>query len=939
MACLVGFSGNKAEAQEVFSNNWYVGNTEAGEWIRYKQVYLAEGDYRFTTRVAARRDNCKLHLELNNETLVSGVKVPATQNGEFTLVHLGHKHLKKGYYDIKLVFDTDDINCDMIFIRKSSATSNNVLDDDIQYSLNWDDPMPIFAITATNFTSAALAKCGDKGDNGSWTDKNNNYFTAEQMRRWYKQQLYAYTPENTEEAMDQLVSELVEAKVEVAYMHGRGDHDKVHNVDDRLYTGGPGAFGPRLIKRFVDAVKRSPYAKDHLKMAYFVDNAVFPRAYDDPKYGNTTGKTMEWGDPDFQKYIWNYMFKPWYEVVPKDMLYIRPSSGAVPIQLWTANFSEYDYNKKDNKILEFLEYIEGKMDETFGLKVDWILPDNFWKRDPRTEEKAAGIQGWFTWGANITPTPWEFKGKYYSFAFNGGRLPLNNVWYNDWVYDKDPILETGTPVLDNSGKPKDDAHFSSLAKDGKTPVIREIFENGKKVKSEWIVLESWVDWAEGSTWYRSDHPEYLYPNQYISLVREFADEESQCILLEAEGCDDYYDKTPGNSGGAYRYEWHHGKESDLDIYRPLHNILDLCKQGTASWPSTAHVTNFTAGFNDVWQSTSVGNIVCKPIHGEDPSSSFLPIDKKPSGSLKKLALGKYYAWAITDVSGNNKVYRTELQPGAACNQAYGWVDVTNGQPMADLDLNMREVWGIDAEGAVYYRNLHGEVRLDGGTKQQTNWTKVGDDNIRLKSITADDKFVWGFTTDGKLVRMSSESKKGFLEVGNPYNLTKIDAGGGEVWGVNEDKEIYRINSSGAGEWERILTNGIIPDDKAENVSVGYEYVWIQGIPVTTGRSKSSTYYRAILDGFQGVDITNAETKVSAFPNPFTDFVRVDVSAFVAEPAQVALYDMKGNLVMSRMEQLQEGQNRITLNTSSLNNGVYILKVISEHSKAIIKLVK
>ena len=937
MACLVGFSGNKAEAQEVFSNNWYVGNTEAGEWIRYKQVYLAEGDYRFTTRVAARRDNCKLHLELNNETLVSGVKVPATQNGEFTLVHLGHKHLKKGYYDIKLVFDTDDINCDMIFIRKSSATSDNVLDDDIQYSLNWDDPMPIFAITATNFTSAALAKCGDKGDNGSWTDKNNNYFTAEQMLRWYKQQLYTYTPENTEEAMDQLVSELVEAKVEVAYMHGRGDHDKVHNVDDRLYTGGPGAFGPRLIKRFVDAVKRSPYAKDHLKMAYFVDNAVFPRAYDNPKYGNTTGKTMEWGDPDFQEYIWNYMFKPWYEVVPKDMLYIRPSSGAVPIQLWTANFPEYDYNKKDNKILEFLEYIEGKMYETFGLKVDWILPDNFWKRDPRTEEKAAGIQGWFTWGANITPTPWEFKGKYYSFAFNGGRLPLNNVWYNDWVYDKDPILETGTPVLDNSGKPKDDAHFSSLAKDGKTPVIREIFENGKKVKSEWIVLESWVDWAEGSTWYRSDHPEYLYPNQYISLVREFADEESQCILLEAEGCDDYYDKTPGNSGGAYRYEWHHGKESDLDIYRPLHNILDLCKQGTASWPSTAHVTNFTAGFNDVWQSTSVGNIVCKPIHGEDPSSSFLPIDKKPSGSLKKLALGKYYAWAITNVSGNNKVYRTELQPGAACNQAYGWVDVTNGQPMADLDLNMREVWGIDAEGAVYYRNLHGEVRLDGGTKQQTNWTKVGDDNIRLKLITADDKFVWGFTT----------------EVGNPYNLTKIDAGGGEVWGVNEDKEIYRINSSGAGEWERVLTNGIIPDDKAENVSVGYEYVWIQGVPVTTGRSKSSTYYRAILDGFQGksvyalagsstgtgVDITNAETKVSAFPNPFTDFVRVDVSAFIAEPAQVALYDMKGNLVMSRMEQLQEGQNRITLNTSSLNNGVYILKVISEHSKAIIKLVK
>ena len=36
MACLVGFSGNKAEAQEVFSNNWYVGNTEAGLPFHYQ---------------------------------------------------------------------------------------------------------------------------------------------------------------------------------------------------------------------------------------------------------------------------------------------------------------------------------------------------------------------------------------------------------------------------------------------------------------------------------------------------------------------------------------------------------------------------------------------------------------------------------------------------------------------------------------------------------------------------------------------------------------------------------------------------------------------------------------------------------------------------------------------------------------------------------------
>lgn len=77
---------------------------------------------------------------------------------------------------------------------------------------------------------------------GSWTDKDGKYYTTEQMRRWYKQQLYTYTPENTEEAMDQLVSELAEAKVEVAYMHGRGDHDQINNCIDRLLQVGRGIW-------------------------------------------------------------------------------------------------------------------------------------------------------------------------------------------------------------------------------------------------------------------------------------------------------------------------------------------------------------------------------------------------------------------------------------------------------------------------------------------------------------------------------------------------------------------------------------------------------------------------------------------------------------------------------------------------------------------------
>ena len=128
------------------TNNWYVGNTQPGDWIQYKKVWLSAGHYRFTGRIVGNGEGQTVHLEINGSTLKNGVEAPYNYINTFDLAHLGHKQLEEGYYDLKLVFETGNVNCDMVFIRKDDNTSDNVLDTDIDFENNWDDGMHTFAI-------------------------------------------------------------------------------------------------------------------------------------------------------------------------------------------------------------------------------------------------------------------------------------------------------------------------------------------------------------------------------------------------------------------------------------------------------------------------------------------------------------------------------------------------------------------------------------------------------------------------------------------------------------------------------------------------------------------------------------------------------------------------------------------------------------------------
>ena len=933
-----------AEVKES-TNNWYVGNTQPGDWIQYKKVWLSAGHYRFTGRIVGNGEGQTVHLEINGSTLKNNVEAPYNSSNSFDLAHLGHRQLDEGYYDLKLVFETGNVNCDMVFIRKDDNTSDNVLESDIDFELNFDDGMHTFAIGGHAGATRELAKGGDSGDDATWTSVSpeKQQYSRYQVQAWNKQMIYNFNLNYTQEAADIYISEMLESKVEVIFAHGRGEPDgqtvEEFDIEDRGYVTGPGGMPCRALKYMVEAIKRNPNARDNIKIAYFIDNAPFPLAVE--KY---LGEKFDVENPDHQKFVYEYAIKKWYETVPREMLFFTTpdefsdddvyQEGAdvrcVPMQWWSsdANMEQYQYSGKGWS--KFFQYIKDRMKEDFDLVPAFIVADNFISKDAKVKYMAWGLQGWFGWSdmENRCQIVSHRNKRKFAFAFNGGRQPMMNLVYTNWNPETNEGTWVKNNIIYNSWDPSYDTHVNSLLEDGETPRIRHIFEQGHEENAKWIVLEAWSDWREGSTWHRSDHPEYKYPNQYMSLVREFADRESKSIILEAEGCDEYHSAQPGNAGGSYRLAWYKESEKDKDfidanleidlsIFRPLHHLSEISKQYIEGIDKPAN--SIAAGLRDVWM--LCGNtIYCNEIDGH-PVKMWQAA--KQVLNAKKISLGSNTVWAI---SSTGNAYCAALPNNQACNVSNGWSNKSEGTniKIVDIAATMSMVWGIDENNKVYYRNHSGSKP----------WTLVPGE---LTSITADVNFVWGFNPQGEIVRMSTQRKSGWETIKNPYNIIKLSAGNEEVWGITEDNKVYRISDSGFGEWQYV-------NEGFKDVSVGVDYVWLldtDGYP-----------WKYEMSGFQDItafqinplytSVTPVEVKatVNVAPNPFKDQIKVTVNAYDDEDIVLTVHDLNSKVLLNKTENIHAGTNEIFISEASQwPQGVYILTVNYSAGPEKIKIIK
>lgn len=98
---------------------WYVGWTQAGEWLEYKEVELGSGTYRFTVRAATNAPGKSMHLEIDGVPLPS-LTLPDTGGFDnYQLAHLGEVNIPAGTHDLKVVFETTaGMNVDWFFLKR-----------------------------------------------------------------------------------------------------------------------------------------------------------------------------------------------------------------------------------------------------------------------------------------------------------------------------------------------------------------------------------------------------------------------------------------------------------------------------------------------------------------------------------------------------------------------------------------------------------------------------------------------------------------------------------------------------------------------------------------------------------------------------------------------------------------------------------------------------
>jgi beta-glucanase (GH16 family) len=128
----VGNTGNIFRSDDVdieatvdAGGGYHVGWTAAGEWLNYHVNIINTGDYDIQFRVASNTNARSLHLELDGMDITGTVNVPNTGGWQaFKTVLLSSISLTSGTHQLRLVFDTQDININ--FINFALVNSLNI---------------------------------------------------------------------------------------------------------------------------------------------------------------------------------------------------------------------------------------------------------------------------------------------------------------------------------------------------------------------------------------------------------------------------------------------------------------------------------------------------------------------------------------------------------------------------------------------------------------------------------------------------------------------------------------------------------------------------------------------------------------------------------------------------------------------------------------------
>lgn len=121
-----------------------------------------------------------------------------------------------------------------------------------------------------------------------------------------------------------------------------------------------------------------------------------------------------------------------------------------------------------------------------------------------------------------------------------------------------------------------------------------------------------------------------------------------------------------------------------------------------------------------------------------------------------------------------------------------------------------------------------------------------------------------------------------------------------------------------------------------NAGQGTGYYYLYNADSTQSYKSNGKYgsgeYKAINVTTSSLqEVANAITSLSIYPNPAKDVANISVSLSQNTKAEVKVTDLMGRIVMNLgSKSLLRGENTISLNTSSLENGMYFISVNSNN---------
>lgn len=175
------------------------------------------------------------------------------------------------------------------------------------------------------------------------------------------------------------------------------------------------------------------------------------------------------------------------------------------------------------------------------------------------------------------------------------------------------------------------------------------------------------------------------------------------------------------------------------------------------------------------------------------------------------------------------------------------------------------------------------------------------------------------------------------------NVSLADPSEWPAPGSNAKNVVVNLNGGGAID-VRIFPQTTIaadlnaPDGVFDLIGIGSQFSSSTTAPFNDGY-RLIPRYKADFDITTSISNTLKLLEFNAYPNPVTDFLKIEFDYSIDEAALIQVYDVTGKLVLNTGTLLNRGYNQINFSTKNINAGYYFVRVLSDTGSYTINIIK